>query len=339
MKTLLSKYVSLALMALPAISAGQSISTNQTFATRNGMTFSNTSLDAYAGKILVVMLMTPWCPGCQSNASAVGDGILDHFNATARGNLRGKNNQGIEIDSVLLSTEPASNWDATNSSFATTNGYEQWGLDAQADRSSPRVLLGFYRGGFPNGVNSSNLYNWGEDRRRVVVLNMVNQSSTHSYREIIINQNSFDSSDSANAQSLINAIAPAPVVTPFSAWATGFSFPANMSGALSDPDNDGITNLLEFFHGTHPLQKDAHNPSPKLMRDGDQWKIVYQRARNIGGFTLVHRSTSNLTNWTPLASDLPQSVTRIGNVDEISVTLPATTNSSTYYQLSVTLNP
>lgn len=26
---------------------------------------------------------------------------------------------------------------------------------------------------FPNNVNSSNLYDWGEDRRRVVVLNLV----------------------------------------------------------------------------------------------------------------------------------------------------------------------
>ncbi len=123
--------------------APSSISTNQSFAVRNGTTFANSTLDAYEGKILVVMLMTPWCPFCQSNARAVGDGILDPFHATSRGSLRGKNNQGIEIDSLLLSTEPAAQWDSTNASFATSNAYEKWGLDANSQRQSPRLALGY----------------------------------------------------------------------------------------------------------------------------------------------------------------------------------------------------
>jgi Ig-like domain CHU_C associated len=188
------------------------VAENQFFAVRGGNQFTNASLNSYEGKILVVMMMTPWCPFCQSNASAVGDGILGHFNATSRGNLRGKNSHGIPIESVMLSTEEAQQWDSVNASFASTNGYDQWGLDANANRSNPRKLLGYFRGGF---INSANLYDWGNDRRRVVVLNLVKNSESHDYREIVINQNSYTSADNAAARAAINAIKPmAAVVAP-----------------------------------------------------------------------------------------------------------------------------
>lgn len=326
-------------MTMPSHLGATTSSSNQTFAVRDGTSFKNTSIDAYEGKILVVMLMTPWCPGCQSNASAVGDGILDHFNASTRGTLRGKNNNGIEIASILLSTEPSSGWDTTNSSFAFTNGYKQWGLDADAARANPRKLLGYYRGGFPNGVNSPNLYDWGEDRRRVVVLNLVKNSASHAYREIILNQNYFDSGDATDSQIAINAITAAPATTNFTQWSGTYPFPTGMAGALSDPDQDGRNNLLEFFHGTHPLQSNPNAPGTTILRDGNQWKFVYRIAQNISGYTMELRSSTDLIHWYPLSDSLPQTKTALTQVDEISVTLPTSTSDARYYQLVVRLAP
>jgi hypothetical protein len=205
----------LALLALPALAmppAVGSVATNQEFARRSGSSFVNTDLEAYEGSILVVMLMTPWCPICQSHSQAVGEGLLDHFAASSRGALSGKNDNGVPVRSILLSTEPASNWDSTNKSFSETNGYQQWGLDANANRNDPRVLLGYFRGGF---INSSNLYDWGNDRRRVVVLNLVRNSASHSFREILLNRNSYSSGENTNARAAINAVQPAaPATTP-----------------------------------------------------------------------------------------------------------------------------
>ncbi len=107
----------------------------------------------------------------------MGDGILDFFNASSRGTLLGKNDRGIPIVSILLSTEEAESWDSVNASFASTNGYQRWGLDANADRTNPRTMLGYFRGGF---IADPNLYAWGNDRRRLVVLNLVRNSTTHS---------------------------------------------------------------------------------------------------------------------------------------------------------------
>lgn len=309
-----------------------SVSANQTFAVRNGNSFVNTSLDAYEGKILVVMMQTPWCPSCQSNGAAVGDGILDFFASSG-----GRNLHGIEIDSVMLSVEPASGWDSTNSTFASTNGYEQWGLDADAQRLNPRMMLGYYRGGYPGGVNHSNLYNWGEDRRRVVVLNLVRNSASHAYREIVINQNSFDSSNFATAQGLINAIAPPPAITTFAQWSGNHVFPAGTGGAHQDPDRDGCVNLLEFFHGTDPLEAASRDSGPSLVRDEAGLKLVYRRARNVGGFTVEHLTSTGVSGWQVVTPSAPPTMIALGGVDEISVPLPATTDPSRFYQLAVSM--
>jgi len=188
------------------------VADNLSFAVRNGARFDNVNFSDYEGKILVIMMMTPCCPTCQSNASAVGDGLLDFFYASSRGTLRGKNANGIPIVNILLSTEEADSCDGVNASFASTNGYADWGLDATAARNNPRKLLGYFRGGF---IASTDLHDWGNDRRRLVVLNMVRNSESHSYREIVINQNSYSSTDNTAARAAINAIRPvAPVTAP-----------------------------------------------------------------------------------------------------------------------------
>lgn len=182
-----------------------SISKNVSFAVRDDGGFKPADLKNYEGKILVLMMMTPWCPICQSHAGSVGEGVLDYFNAPSRKKLRGRNAHGIKIESILLSTEEAPQWDRVNTSFAPQNSFRNWGLDAKADRSRPRRLLGYFRGGF---INSPDLYDWGDDRRRVVVINLVKDSATHQYREIVINRNSFSSADAAGARAAINAIQP-----------------------------------------------------------------------------------------------------------------------------------
>ncbi len=198
----------LANAAAPAVG---SVSANQQFARNTGSGFSTANLDDYEGKILILMMMTPWCPICQSNARAVGSGLLGYFDDPSRGSLRNMNDNGVPIQSLLLSNEEAAQWDSVNQSFANTNNFKQWGLDANVQRQNPRELLGYYRGGF---INSSNLYDWGNDRRRIVVLNLVKGSASHSFKEIIINQNSFSSSNNSAARAAINRILPEAEVLP-----------------------------------------------------------------------------------------------------------------------------
>jgi thiol-disulfide isomerase/thioredoxin len=214
MKTLLTTLLFATSLALPAAERPVgSVSRNSGFAVNEGNGFTASRLSEHEGKILVLMFMTPWCPICQSHSSAVGDGILDHYNAPSRKKLRGKNAHGIPIESILLSTEPAAQWDTVNAQFSARNGFMRWGLDAKPDRSSPRTLLGYFRGGF---IRSSDLYDWGDDRRRLVVINLVRNSRTHAYREIILNQNAFTSADYPSARRAIDAVKmPSKQTLPF----------------------------------------------------------------------------------------------------------------------------
>lgn len=420
--------VALILGALTTLAPAQqlpvgSTSNNRNFAVRSGNTFSNVDLTDYDGKILLIMMMTPWCPNCQSNAQAVGDGILDHFDASSRGTLRGKNANGVEIHSILLSTEEAASWDDVNASFATTNGYEQWGLDANAQRNNPRENLGYFRGGF---IASSNLYDWGNDRRRVVVLNLVRNSASHAYREIVINQNSFTSADNSAARSAINAIETAPVIiaptitthptsatinsggtvtlrtaasgtsptfqwyigasgatgnpvngatsatytspvlsatrnywvrasnasgsddsraaaitvipplTGFALWQSAYVFPSGKSGANSDPDLDGIPNLLEYFHGIHPLQNNSQVLLVTFISGTAGRKLIYRRAKNLTGLAVAHQFSSDFVNWSNIPNaSLGFAIRDLGATEEVTVTLPATSATNRFYQIAV----
>ncbi len=522
MKSILSILL-LALSAGASLAGGPAvgdISSNRAFAVRSGSSFVNKNFDDYEGKILVVMEMTPWCPTCQSNAQAVGVGINTFFNASSRGTLRGKNDKGIPIETIMLSTEEAASWDDVNASFSSTNGYDQWGLDATAGRNNPRTMLGYFRGGF---IADTDLHAWGNDRTRLAVINLVRNSASHSYREIILNQNFFNSSQNTSARNAINAIQTAPVITipnittnptsttiasggtanltivatgtsptfqwyignagtttnpisgatgatyrtpaltattsywvratnsagsdnstaatitvtppppvvtipnitgnpasatiqsgttatlsitatgttpsfqwyfgnagitttpitgataatyvtpiltattsywvratnsagsdnsttavitvtppppvttTFAQWSATYPFPAGQSGATADPDADGITNLLESFHGTHPLQNGSGNVSPAITRDASGLRLIYQRARNLAGYTVVHQFSDDLIHWAAIPeSSLGITTRNLGEVDEVTVTLPLGTTGIGYYQLKVT---
>jgi hypothetical protein len=215
MKTkIASLFIASMIIAGAAAPSVGSISKNVSLAVRDGDRFQRKDLNAYRGKIFVLMMMTPWCPIYQRHASAVGDGILDYFNSPSRKKLWGKNANGIRIESILLTPEGAPQWDGVNRLFGPQNGFKNWGLDAKIDRTRPRTLLGYFRVGF---INSKNLYDWGDDRRRLVVTNLIKGSASHQYRQIVINQNAFGTSDAAAARSAINAIKPPrrPVPTPF----------------------------------------------------------------------------------------------------------------------------
>lgn len=429
MKTPLPAILSIALVGFA--SAQQlpvgSVTNNRTFTVRGSTAFKDVDFADYKGKILVIMMMTPWCPECQTISRAVGEGILDHYDSTSRGTLRGKNANGIEIHSILLSTEEAAGWDDVNASFASTNGYEQWGLDANAQRENPRRNLGYFRGGF---IDDPNLYAWGSDRRRLVVVNLVEDSASHSYREILLNQNSFSSSNYATARNRIDAVEKAPVITApaitanpqsvtissggtatlrvtasgtsptfqwyigtsgvtsnpvsgavsatyttpaltstrtywvrasnaagndnsaaatvtvtppppttttFNQWSATYVFPAGESGLNADPDRDGMVNMLEFYHGTHPLQGASVSPGPAFSISGGTMKLIYRRAKNLTGFTLAHRFSDHLGVWQVIPdASLGRTIRDLGTTEEVTVTLPATTERTRFYQLSIT---
>ncbi len=513
---LLATTTGLSTAAAPAVG---SVSTSRSFAVANNTgNLSNTYTGDYDGSILVIMFMTPWCPNCQSNAQAVGSGLASFFAASSRGNLKDKNDRGVPMRTLLLSTEEAAEWDDVNDSFASTNGYQKWGIDANANRTNPRLSLGYYRGGF---INSANLYDWGNDRRRLVILNLVRGSASHSYREIVLNQNAYSSSDNTAARAAINAVRPEPAtvapaittqpasvtinngtttrltaaasgttptyqwyignagvttspvsgatyasyttpalttstrywvrasnsagnanstaalvtvtpptvapaiishpasvtinsgastlltatasgtsptfqwyvgtsgvttqpvsgatsasfatpaliastsywvrasnasgfasssaalvaVTPppviknFSTWQAARIFPAGQSGPNTDPDFDGLANLVEFFHGTDPLVPESGDPPFRLIRESGGTRLIYQQAMDLVGITATYQSSPTLAHWALVpAAGLVTTIRATGATQEITVHMPASSDPARFYQIKIVAN-
>lgn len=308
--------------------AAGTVSSEQNFAISAGGGFADQTLADYEGSILVVMLVTPWCPICISHTAEVGDGVLDYFNAASRGALQGQNDQGIPIRSIALSTEPFSAV-SNMPSIAANNGYDAWGLDADANRANPRRLLGYYRDG---SITSNTL---GNDRRRVVVLNLVDGSASHEYREILLNMNQFGSSNYASARAAINAVAPAPSELSFDQWRSGQTLPVDLNGLDDDPDRDGLANALEFYFGTDPTAADSIGSGVTLMEESGQRYMVYRRARGISGFTVEHQHSVNLSQWDALETSSIES-SEFGEVDEYRLPLPAG-GDQRFYRLELTI--
>jgi hypothetical protein len=90
-------------------------------------------------------------------------------------------------------------------------------------------------------------------------------------------------------------------------------------GANDDPDLDGIPNLLEYFHGIHPL-KSSQAPLVTFSSSPSGRKMVYQRAENLTGLTVSHRFSSDFRNWTnmPIGS-LGIATLDLGTTEEVTV--------------------
>ncbi|MDB4329256.1 hypothetical protein N9982_04480, partial [Akkermansiaceae bacterium] len=97
--------------------------------------------------------------------SQLGNEIIAHFGSATRGTLTDKNDNGIEVEALLLSLE-VSGWDSSIRTAATNNDFELFGLDSKADRSTNvRDGFSFYRGVASTGLPGS--LSFGQ-RRRIV---------------------------------------------------------------------------------------------------------------------------------------------------------------------------
>jgi hypothetical protein len=89
----------------------------------------------------------------------------------------------------------------------------------------------------------------------------------------------------------------------YGAWSTNHFTASELSdpeigGMAADVDGDGIRNLLEFFHGSHPRQSNAA-PRLRLVEDDNGWHIEWQRHRAAASLHLRFESSTDLIHWAP----------------------------------------
>jgi|GEM_PF-1732089 len=110
---------------------------------------------------------------------------------------------------------------------------------------------------------------------------------------------------------------PAPVIAdPYTTWRAEYFTTEELglpsvSGALADPDRDGLANLLEYALGLDPR---AASPTavPATSTENGFWVFLYTRPANRSDVSYVVEVSTNLQQWTTIAANDHEPVATVG---------------------------
>jgi len=131
----------------------------------------------------------------------------------------------------------------------------------------------------------------------------------------------------------------APTATPFQTWALTFSALNTEAKRLpaADPDNDGLTNLVEFVLNGNPGVSDGGAVSPTLNASGSNFVFSFSRRDDaVAGNTLTFEYGENLATWTSVPIGATGStvgsatvgIVTSSNPDVVTVTLPKSVSTT-----------
>jgi hypothetical protein len=98
-------------------------------------------------------------------------------------------------------------------------------------------------------------------------------------------------------------LAPIAVPLDYLGWTTGIAFPGGQSGALEDPDRDGVQNAFEFLLGFNPLTSSIASLPTSEIRTGAQLGIVGDPAKRY--LTMEVRARKSVSGTTLVAEGAP----------------------------------
>lgn len=223
---------------------------------------------------------------------------MESYDTESRGDLRGKNANGVDIVSMVLSIEPTS-FDSSVQTFRNQNGFLFAGVDARLTESGTR---GDVRNGFAfyAGVKASSTPSQlGSDlRRRFLVINGLANSPDIPQWQILHSSNHYRSSNAAAIKAAIDSIKPGvavPVGLGYEEWKQAQALPPESSGPQDDADGDGAKNLLEFFTGRNPKVADA--AEPLFAKSTDLISFEFTEAKNLRGVSFALQGSADLATW------------------------------------------
>lgn len=102
---------------------------------------------------------------------------------------------------------------------------------------------------------------------------------------------------------------PLPVWSSYSSWKQAFFTPAqqsdpSVSGALADPDHDGIANLEEYAMYSDPTSS-ASASRPFVEADATNLYFTYQRSLAASDVTFSIEESTDLFSWMPVSTISP----------------------------------
>ncbi|MDB6022779.1 MAG: hypothetical protein JWQ04_2636, partial [Pedosphaera sp.] len=113
----------------------------------------------------------------------------------------------------------------------------------------------------------------------------------------------------------------------------------SISGAMADPDGDGVPNLAEFATGGNPLSADSSNfLLQQVPFAAGTFVFSYRERANLGNVTRVVESSSNLLNWTQATPSQLTITSNLGQVYVRNAFFPEAAPAS-FFRIHFQLNP
>ncbi len=90
-----------------------------------------------------------------------------------------------------------------------------------------------------------------------------------------------------------------PIVSGYQAWLGSYpTLTATEQAPLADPDQDGQSNLLEYFHNTSPTQPSSAASMSITRRLGtNTYRLRFRRNKTTNGLSVNYQWSTDLTNW------------------------------------------
>jgi len=75
------------------------------------------------------------------------------------------------------------------------------------------------------------------------------------------------------------------------------------TGPANDPDNDGVSNLLEFALGLNPILKQSGSFLPQVLRDETGLSLTYNSIKSLEDYIVKVQVSTDLSNWTDVSNE------------------------------------
>lgn len=122
----------------------------------------------------------------------------------------------------------------------------------------------------------------------------------------------------------------------FAAWTASYELPAPERAAGSDPDRDGLPNIVEFGLDLDPSRTDVHLlPRPRIVTQGTQQFLTLtwqpRDPTNTTRCVITPQQSGNLLNW----ANVPAASIVIGSSNTRTVSVPVTPGQRQWLRLQV----
>jgi hypothetical protein len=142
----------------------------------------------------------------------------------------------------------------------------------------------------------------------------------------------------AGLQFLITGAGPTAA---YSHWAYLAGLPADQQGAAQDPDNDGLTNLLEFVLARDPLHTSVSGiaASTVVVEDQTYPAVTFVRRLDLGGVRTQVLASPDLTFSNLLAVESVSAIPLGDGTEEVVVRsgVPLSQRPNQFFRLAATL--